>query len=100
MRDFLGCTRSCATCQWWEGARVADREQGRGKTPRHAGMGFCRSPESGWVGRAKQPESRCCYWQQWEPVRAAGHGPPRSRLVMLGFDMENDLFPRAPPAES
>src|SRR5689334_4158758 len=99
MRDFLGCARSCATCQWWEGERVADREQGRVTTPRHAGMGFCRSPESWWVGRAKQADSRCCFWQQWEPVRGTGHGPPRSRLIMLGLDMKA-TEPLAPPDRS
>lgn len=96
MRDFLGCTSSCATCQWWEGERVADREQGWVRTPRHAGMGFCRSRESWWVGRVKQAESRCCFWKQWVLVGNAGHGPPRSRLIMLGCDMR-DIDPLAPP---
>jgi len=96
MRDFQGCSRCCATCQWWEGERIADAAHGRVETPRHAGMGFCRSPASWWIGRAKQGESRCCFWEQWELVRGARYGPRHCGLVMLGPDMRDSGYPIPP----
>ncbi|HEV8612928.1 MAG TPA: arginine deiminase-related protein [Gemmatimonadales bacterium] len=91
MRDFLADTRRCATCHWWEAERLAGTLRGRVYTPRHALMGFCRSPESWWNGRPKQAESLCCFWQQWEQVSGLGARRTRLSLVMLG--------PAMPPSE-
>lgn len=99
MRDFLAYTRRCATCHWWEGERLADTLAGRVQLPRHAGMGFCRSPVSWWVERPRQGDSLCCFWQQWEPVRGLGHGPGHLRLVMLGPVMRNAEFPKPLPEQ-
>jgi hypothetical protein len=103
MRDFLADTRRCATCHWWEAERRAATLQGRVYTSRHALMGFCRSPESWWSGRAKQAESLCCFWRQWEALRDLGARRAHSGLVMLGPAMPSEsrsnLSGVEPPAE-
>lgn len=92
MKNFLGRTRGCATCEWWEGERIADVSALRVHTPRHAGSGFCRSPVSWWVHRLRQAESVCCFWQQWEPVRHLRTGQRQFPLVMLGKPMTDSEY--------
>jgi len=87
VRDFLASTRRCATCQWWEGERIADRAEGRVNTPHHALAGRCRSPASWWSRRLKQADSTCAFWTPWEPLTGLLSGRPRLRLVMLGSPM-------------
>ena len=96
MRNFHGASPLCATCQWWDGSRRADSQAGRVFTGSDAAMGYCRSPVSWWTGRARQGDSECRYWQQWEPVREAA-GRPRTRLVKLGRFMSDALKPTPPP---
>lgn len=98
MRDFLASIRRCATCQWWEGERVADTLEGRVELPRHAGMGYCRSSSSWWLGRPRQADSLCRFWEQWERVRGLGHGPGRLGLVMLGPAMRRPTLKEFPEA--
>jgi hypothetical protein len=98
MRDFLAYTRRCATCHWWEGERIADTLNGRVELPRHAGMGYCRSPVSWWLGRPRQGDSLCAFWRQWERVRGLGHGPGHLGLVMLGPAMRHAHLPQFPEA--
>ena len=96
MRNYHGASLVCATCQWWDGTREADRRAGRVHTIRDAAMGHCRSPVSWWVGRARQGESECRFWQQWKAVRAAT-GRQRSSLVKLGPFMPHAPDPASPP---
>lgn len=91
MRRYLGSTRLCATCQMWEGERIAERALRVVHTPRHAVAGRCRSPVSWWENRVRQADSVCCFWQQWEPVRGAGAGRARFGLVMLGPRMPTEI---------
>jgi hypothetical protein len=91
MRDFLASTRRCATCQWWEGERVADSLEGRVELPRHAGMGYCRSPSSWWLGRPRQADSLCRFWEQWERVRGLGMDRALGRRYAWARDAASTL---------
>jgi hypothetical protein len=95
MRDYHGASPLCATCQSWKGPRRADRRAGRVRTEGHATMGYCRSPVSWWAGRARQGDSECRFWQQWEPMRGAA-GLARSDLVKLGSRMPSHESPTPP----
>lgn len=96
MRNYHGASKLCATCEWWKGARKADRRAGRVHTEWHAAMGYCRSPISWWVGRARQGDSECRFWQQWTPLREAA-GLAQSALVKLGPRMPATQSPKPPP---
>lgn len=97
MIRYLGTTRRCATCQCWEGERLADPRLRVALTPRNAVAGFCRSPVGWWVGRVRQAESVCCFWQQWELVEGPSAGRTRLGVVMLGSPMDHSEYPTPPP---
>jgi len=84
MREFHASVRRCATCRWWEGERLAGSAACRVRTPRHAEMGFCRSPQGWWVDRPRLAESLCVFWEPCYPLpRHAEHRIPRALPTVM-----------------
>lgn len=69
-KQFTSSSKSCATCEYWGGARTTNHSCNRVECESAMAKGKCLNKSSGWANSSgKQANSNCIKWQKWRVLK-------------------------------